>query len=76
MSDWIRTASLGWMAKAIFGGTLAAAAIYGLETGLPPLGIIPGFFVAFLAAPVWSDVHPVAVVAQNDFVHRKWRDEP
>jgi hypothetical protein len=77
MSDWIRTASLGWMAGATLSGfSLAAGAIYGPETDLPSLGTIPSFFVAYLAAQVGGDVHPVnAVAALNESVHCNWRDE-
>jgi len=47
------------MTRAIFGGlSLAAAAIYVLETGLPSFGIIPGLLLA-LAAPWRDDDRPV-----------------
>ena len=56
LATYVATGVIYWMVKALAVGDRARA-FKGVSPGLlPPLGIIFGLFVAFVAAQVWNDV--------------------
>jgi hypothetical protein len=82
MIDWLHNLPVTWMALVVFGGTyLSAGLIYwvitalavgarafkGISPGmLPPLGIIFGLLVAFVAAQVWRDVDRAKIAVNSE----------
>jgi Protein of unknown function (DUF4239) len=81
MSHWLLNLPVLWMAVVIFAGTYLFAALVvmrlavddrakafkALSPGmLPPLGIIFGLLVGFIAAQVWSDFEKAKVAVANE----------
>ena len=63
---YVATGMIYWLVKALAVGARTAA-FKGVSPGLlPPLGIIFGLFVAFVAAQVWNDVDRAKVAVNGE----------